>query len=179
MNQSVKYLLGLLLVIGLRLLPHPPNVEPITATLMPFAKRWGMLAGALFGGLAIISYDLLTGTFGVWSWFTLGAYVLLGLFAGLYFRYVQGGGVLSYVGFAIVGTLFYDAITGLTLGPLFFGQPFMAALMGQIPFTLYHLAGNIVLAAVVSPLVYRWVVTNSQLETGALAARFQRRSSAS
>ncbi|MBU3942101.1 MAG: hypothetical protein KKF74_04270, partial [Nanoarchaeota archaeon] len=63
------------------------------------------------------------------------------------------------------GTLIYDAITGIGTGMLFFKQSFMLTLMGQIPFTLYHLAGNIVLAAIVSPLLYKWVLENKQLET--------------
>ena len=39
-KNFIKYLIGLLTVISLRLVPHPPNVEPIMATMMPFAKRW-------------------------------------------------------------------------------------------------------------------------------------------
>ena len=69
----------------------------------------------------------------------------------------------NYVLFAVIGTLFYDAVTGLTIGPLLWGQPFMVALIGQIPFTLLHLAGNITFAVVLSPLLYTWVVENKQL----------------
>lgn len=170
MNQGLKYVLGLSLVCLLRLLPHPPNVEPITATLMPFAKRWGMLAGAVFGGAAVIIFDLLSGTLGIWSWASVGGFVFLGLGAGWYFKHPQfGGGRLDYVAFAIIGTILYDALTGLTVGPLFFDQPFTQALMGQIPFTLYHLAGNIVLAFVVSPLVEYFVVENKALEAKRVA----------
>jgi hypothetical protein len=158
-----KYLIGLVVVILLRLLPHPPNVEPITATLMPFARRWGVVAGVAFGVLAVLSYDILTGTIGVWSLFTAGAYALLGLSAGLYFARIKSASRLHYIGFAVVGTLLYDVVTGLTVGPLFFGQTFSSALLGQIPFTLWHLAGNVVLAAVVSPLIERFVVTNPAL----------------
>jgi uncharacterized membrane protein len=169
MNQGLKYILGLGLVCLLRLLPHPPNVEPIMATLMPFAKRWGMLAGAVFGAAAVIIFDLLSGTLGIWSLSTIGGFVFLGLAAGWYFKHPQfGGGRLDYVAFAIIGTILYDALTGLTIGPIFFGQSFMQALIGQIPFTLYHLAGNIVLAFVVSPLIERFIVANPRLETKAV-----------
>lgn len=171
MHNTFKYALGLLLVVGLRLLPHPPNVEPITATLMPYAKRWGSLTGALFGAASVVLYDVITGTLGPWSLLTITGYMLLGLFAGWYFNresLKHKNSVLTYVGFAVIGTLFYDALTGLTVGPLMFNQPFWEALTGQIPFTLYHLSGNIVLAAVVSPLVYRFVVKNESLETIAL-----------
>lgn len=163
-TSILKYSIGLLLVVLVRMVPHIPNVEPITATLMPYSKKWGVLGGALFGVLAVFLYDVFTGTFGAWSFFTAGAYLLLGIAAGLYFARVKDKGVVGYVGFAIIGTILYDAITGLTVGPLFFGQPFIAALMGQIPFTAMHLAGNIALAAVLSPLVERFIVMNPRLQ---------------
>jgi uncharacterized membrane protein len=159
-----KYVVGLLTVIILRIIPHPPNVEPIMSTMMPFAKRWGRLAGLFFAVLAILSFDLITGTLGAWSIMTAGTYALLGIAAGFYFKNKKSD-VKNYVGFSIVGTLVYDAITGIGTGVIFFKQSFMITLVGQIPFTLYHLGGNIVLAAIVSPLLCRWVLDNPQLET--------------
>ncbi len=163
-KNLIKYAIGLLTVIFLRLVPHPPNVEPIMATMMPFAKRWGKLAGLFFTLIAILSFDLITGTLGVWSIMTAGTYALLGIAAGFYFKNKENK-IKYYIGFSVVGTLIYDAITGIGTGMLFFKQSFMLTLMGQIPFTLYHLAGNIALAAIVSPLLYKWVLENKQLET--------------
>ena len=169
MQNSLKYALGLIFVVLIRLVPHVPNVEPIMATLMPFSRKWGMLSGLFFGVMAVVLYDLATGTFGPWTAFTAGAYGLLGIASGLYFKHVKGKAIVQYLGFAIVGTLFYDAITGLTVGPLFYGQSFMAALAGQVPYTLTHLESNIVLALVVSPLVYKFIVANPKLELSAVA----------
>lgn len=163
-QNIIKYFIGLLTVIALRLIPHPPNVEPIMSTMMPFSKKWGWLSGMIFCLLAIISFDLLTGTLGVWSLVTAGTYALLGILAGLYFKNKENK-IRYYVGFSIVGTIIYDAITGIGIGMVFFNQSFVATFMGQIPFTLYHLAGNIVLSIVVSPLLYKWVITNPKLET--------------
>ncbi len=163
-KNFIKYLIGLLTVISLRFVPHPPNVEPIMATMMPFAKRWGKLAGLSFTLLAILSFDLITGTLGVWSIMTAGTYALLGIAAGFYFKNKENK-IKYYIGFSVVGTLIYDAITGIGTGMLFFKQSFMLTLMGQIPFTLYHLAGNIAFAAIVSPLLFKWVLDNPQLET--------------
>lgn len=163
-KNFIKYLIGLLTVISLRIVPHPPNVEPIMSTMMPFAKRWGKLAGLSFTLLAILSFDLITGTLGVWSIMTAGTYALLGIAAGFYFKNKENK-IKYYVRFSVVGTLIYDAITGIGTGMLFFKQSFMLTFMGQIPFTLYHLAGNIALAAIVSPLLYRWVLENKNLET--------------
>jgi uncharacterized membrane protein len=169
MNQSLKFALGLFLVSVLRLFPHPPNVEPITATLMPYSKQWGAWSGALFGVASVLIYDLLTGTLGVWSLLTMLGYGLLGLAAGLYFAGGKRSGAFHYLFFAAAGTVFYDALTGLSVGPLVFHQPFMEALVGQIPFTIYHLAGNVALSLVVSPLVERLIVQNAALETSHIA----------
>ncbi|MDD5086882.1 MAG: hypothetical protein PHV16_03955 [Candidatus Nanoarchaeia archaeon] len=163
-KNLIKYIIGLFTVIVLRIVPHPPNVEPIMSTMMPFAKRWGKLAGMVFTLLAILSFDLITGTLGVWSIMTAGTYALLGIAAGVYFKKKQSN-IKNYVKFSVIGTLVYDAITGIGTGVLFFNQSFMITLIGQIPFTLYHLGGNIVLAAIVSPLLYTWVLDNPQMET--------------
>jgi hypothetical protein len=162
-KNIIKYIIGLAAVIGLRLIPHPPNVEPIMSTMMPFAKRWGWAAGFLFSLVAILSFDLITGTLGLWSIVTISTYSLLGAAAGLYFKNKKNK-VRYYVGFSVIGTLVYDAITGIGTGMLFFNQTFMATFLGQIPFTLYHLAGNIALAFIVSPFLYKWVLENPKLE---------------
>lgn len=166
-----KYFIGLLVVIGLRLIPHPPNVEPIMSTMMPFSKKWGWLSGMIFCLLAIFSYDLLTGTLGQWSLITAGTYALLGVAAGFYFKN-KANKIGHYVLFAVVATIVYDAITGIGMGMLLFHQSFMITFTGQIPFTLYHLAGNIVLSAVVSPLLYKWVIANPKLETQQILGKF-------
>jgi ABC-type branched-subunit amino acid transport system permease subunit len=169
-KNSVKYAIGLLTVIGLRLLPHPPNVEPIMATMMPFSKKWGWFSGMMFCLVSVLSFDLLTGTLGIWSLVTAGTYALLGVMAGLYLKN-KSNKIRYYVGFSIVATLLYDAITGIGIGMVFFDQQFMPTVVGQIPFTLYHLGGNIILSAIVSPVLLSWVIENPKLETQQLSDR--------
>jgi len=172
-SQILKYLIGLAVVLALRLLPHPPNVEPIMSTMMPFAKKWGWLAGAGFTLIAILGYDVITGTLGVWSLSTAGTYMFLGILAGLWFKNREST-TKNYVIFAIFGTLVYDAITGIVFGVILFDMPFWLAFTGQIPFTAYHLAGNIVLAALVSPALYKWIITNPKLELGFILNKFKK-----
>ena len=74
--------------------------------------------------------------------------------------------------FAVMGTLAFDIVTGLSIGPLFFQQPFMEALIGQVSFTALHLLGNVGFAAVLSPLIYRFVVENKKFETESLMMIF-------
>lgn len=171
MPQNIlKYVIGLLTVVVLRLLPHPPNVEPIMSTMMPFSKKWGALSGMTFCLIAILGYDLLGGTLGTWSLVTAGTYALLGVFAGWYLKN-KSNSVKYYLGFSIVATIVYDAITGIGMGMLLFNQPFGITFIGQIPFTLYHLAGNIALSIVVSPALYKWVISNPRFETRQVLAR--------
>ncbi|MCR4328257.1 MAG: hypothetical protein NUV53_01940 [Patescibacteria group bacterium] len=163
-SDALKYGVGIIFCLILRLIPfRAPNVEPIMATVMPFAKHHGYLVGFLFGAGNIILYDLVTGTGGIWTLLTATAYGIVGMSAAWFLR-SKNNSPLYYAVYAAGGTILYDAITGLTMGPLLFGQPFMGALVGQIPFTLMHLAGNVTLSALLSPLIYRWVVVNRALE---------------
>ena len=162
-THALKFLIGFLLVLVVRFIPfRPPNVEPVMATMMPFAKRFGACAGFAFPLLSIVLFDLLTMRVGVWTLVTALAYGLVGVGAHYFFKRRESTAT-NYALFAVVGTPFFDAVTGLTIGPLLWGQPFMVALIGQIPFTALHLMGNVAFALVVSPLLYRWVVGNTNL----------------
>ena len=95
---------------------------------------------------------------------TISTYAILGILAGIYFK-KRKSTIKNYLIFSVIGTLVYDAITGIGTGMLFFNQTFMQTFLGQIPFTLYHLAGNIVLSVLVSPVLYKWVIDNPKMET--------------
>lgn len=162
---GLKYLIALIAGIGLRFIPfRAPNIEPVMATTMPLAKKYGRLSGFLFAFLSMVLYDLIDGKVGAWTWVTAVVYGAIGIAAAYHFKN-KSNRPLNYLKFSIVSTLAFDALTGLTIGPLFFHQAFTVALVGQIPFTLIHLAGNSVLALAVSPLIYRWLVLNPKLET--------------
>lgn len=155
LHATLKYFAALALCFLVRLIPHMPNVEPIMSAQVPAARRFGPLAGFGFGFASILIYDSITSGIGVWTWATAFAYGLVGLIAARFFR---GRSVsrLTYVGFAFWSTIAYDALTGLTVGPLVWHQSFAGALVGQVPFTIMHLAGNMIMAAVVSPVLYNW-----------------------
>lgn len=160
----IKFVLGWGAIFIIRLIPfRPPNVEPIMATLMPFSKRYKHLGSFAFAFTSIVLFDLFVGRVGMWTWITAVAYGLLGLGAYAYFK-TRDASPKNFLVYGVVGTIAYDAVTGLSVGPLFFGQSFIEALIGQIPFTLAHLAGTVVLALTLSPALYKWVVTNKKLE---------------
>ncbi len=157
-----KFVLILVVCLFVRLIPfRPPNIEPILAVQMPLAKIYGAFPGFFLGFLSIIFYDIITHTIGAWTIITAFSYGVLGLWAAYFFQKRQASS-FNFVIFAIVGTLFFDAATGLSVGPLFFHQSFYSALVGQIPFTLLHLLGDIIFAAVLSPVVYRFALSSKK-----------------
>ena len=164
----IKFIIGWTAVFLFRLIPfRPPNVEPMLATVMPFSKRYGLFGSFLFGFLGIALFDAVTSGWGIWTLITALAYGTLGIGAHYFFKN-RDASVKNFLVFGIVGTILYDAVTGLTIGPLFDHQPFAMALAGQIPFTLLHLLGTVVFATLLSPALYRWVVKNEALEVSLL-----------
>jgi uncharacterized membrane protein len=167
-GSSLKFLVGWVLSFMLRLIPfRPPNIEPILAVQTPFTKQYGFIIGFLFAFINIALFDFITGKMGVWTIITAACYGFLALFSAWYFKRRPATSV-HFAIHALYATLIYDAITGLTIGPLFFGQSFQEALIGQIPFTAYHLIGNITLSALISPVIYRLVITNPRFEVAYL-----------
>ncbi len=158
-NKQWKHLsVGFVLCLLARLVPlRIPNVEPLLSVQMPFAKKFGATIGFLFGALSIALYDLIVGRIGIWTLITALSYGALGVFSYLYFKQ-RTPSRTHFVTFAVLGTLFYDAVTGLTIGPLFFHQNFLAALSGQIPFTALHLLGSVLFALILSPAIYRYLM---------------------
>jgi hypothetical protein len=153
-----KFSLTLFLCLLARLIPfRAPNVEPILAVTMPIGRAYGAILGFSFPVLSILLYDVITHTLGIQTFFTAGAYGVLGICSVYYFK-KQKENKWGYVRFAIMGTLFYDAVTGLTVGPLFFHQSFMASLVGQMPFTAFHLVGNVTFAFILSPATYKFLI---------------------
>lgn len=158
MSDTFKFLLGWTMVFAVRLLPfRPPNFEPMLSVVMPFSKRFGVLQSFAFGFFGILIYDAVTSGWGIWTAVTAICYGLLGIAAHVFFARREAS-AWNFVRFGIVATVLYDAVTGLTVGPLAFHQTLADAFIGQIPFTLMHLLGTIVLSAVLSPALYRWVV---------------------
>lgn len=161
--KAFKWLLGLIFTIVFRLVPMPlPNLEPIMATTLPFAKKMGAAAGMLFALLALVSFDFISGRIGLWTIYTGMAYAVVGYSAGVFFA-DRKMGVKNRIGFAVVATVFYDAVTALLFGWQF-GQPLAVTIIGQIPFTAYHLLGNAIGVTVLTPVIDAAIVENKALD---------------
>src|ERR1035437_10151051 len=151
----LKYTIAFISVFALRMIPfRAPNVEPIMAVIMPFGKVYGGVMSFAFGALSIVIYDSVTSGVGIWTLITAFVYGVIGYGTQIFFK--NRSGWKSYATYAVIATIFYDAITGLTIGPLFFHQSFMLSLAGQIPFTALHLLGNVSFAIILSPVIEMW-----------------------
>jgi hypothetical protein len=161
MKNWIKYIIAFICVFLFRLIPfRAPNIEPIMATIMPIGKIYGGLMSFSFGFLSIVLFDSFTSGIGIWTLITGLSYGVLGLGAQYYFK--NRSGWKNYAIYAVTATIFYDAVTGLTIGPLFFHQSFIVSLVGQIPFTVLHLLGNVSFAIVLSPVIEKWLVVKNE-----------------
>ncbi len=156
--SKIKPLIIFIGCLFFRLLPlRAPNVEPIMASIMPLGRKFGALAGFLFGFLSIVIYDILT-HFGAWTWTTAVTYGLIGVASFFYFKKFKSS-AFNFALFAFFATVIYDLITGVLFAPMF-GQTILSAFMMQIPFTALHLAGNIGFALTLSPFLNKWLISS-------------------
>ncbi len=146
-----------------------PNNDPIMAVMLPCAKR-GRLAAVTFPALSMVVFDALSGRVGTWTLVTAATYGLIGLgFSLAYSALAKRGhsiGVPAFLVSGVVGVLAFDFITGPVMSSALFHISFAQAFVGQIPFTIKHLASVSAYALVVSP-VLDWVL--SRVEKGAAA----------
>jgi hypothetical protein len=146
-----------------------PNNDPIMAVMLPCAKR-GRAAALAFPVVAMVLFDILSRRVGIWTVVTAGTYGLLGLaFSYAYRALASRGraiGTATFLVSGVVGVLVFDFITGPILSSAMFRMSFVEAFVGQIPFTLKHLASVSAYTIVVSP-VLDW--TLRQVERGEAA----------
>lgn len=165
-----KYLVGFLGTLAFRLLsPFLGlwNISPLMATELAGSKAYGPWVGGLYGALSIVLLDLLVGRVGSWTIVTALVYGSVGVWGAFFFKNRSATAKNFFIA-SIVGTLFFDLITGVFMGPLFYAQPWMQAVVGQIPFTLRHLAGNAFFALVLAPWFYRKIMSNPKWEVSSV-----------
>lgn len=159
MKKYIKPIIIFTVILVARLIPvRPPNVEPILASVLPLGKKFGFFTASVFAFTSIVIYDAFTAGIGSYTWIAAFTYTLLAIMGTLYMKnspFRRG----NYVIASIVGVIFYDVITGVLAGPIFFGQIFSVAFFGQIPFTALHLMGAIIFALVLSPILEKYFKT--------------------
>lgn len=121
-----------------------PNVTPLMATELAGAKAYGPWIAGMYGALGMFLLDVSMGKLGPWTLWTSLCYGTVGVAGGYWLKGRQSDWQ-DYVKVSIAGTLFFDLVTGIIL-PVTHGQAFLVVVLGQIPFTARHLAGNIFFA---------------------------------
>jgi hypothetical protein len=131
-----------------------PNNDPIMAVTLPCAKR-GRVAALVFPVAAMVLFDVLSQRLGVWTVVTAATYGLLGLgFSYVFSALTKRGraiGAAAFLVSGVVGVLVFDFVTGPVMSSVMFHMSFGEAFVGQIPFTVRHLASVAAYALVVSP----------------------------
>lgn len=149
------------------------NVSPLMATELTGSKAYGPWVSGFYGALSIVLLDLVVGRVGSWTLVTALTYGAIGVWGAFFFKN-RSATARNFVLASIVGTLFFDLVTGVLMGPLVYGQPWAEAMLGQIPFTVRHLAGNVFFASVLAPWFYRKIMDNPKWELNRVLARILR-----
>lgn len=139
------------------------NISPLMATELAGSKAYGPWVGGLYGALSIALIDVCVGKAGSWTAITAISYGLVGVW-GAYFFKKRSASARNFFVASLIGTLFFDIVTGVCMGPLLYGQPWGEAFFGQIPFTIRHLVGNSFFAFALAPWFYKRIMNNPQWE---------------
>jgi len=164
----LKFLLTLAFCNAYRMLRIIPNNDPIMGVLLPYAKQQKWWVAPLFAFLTMASFDIVTFKVGIWTFVTSSTYAGLGILFHFCYRRLKKVGLKEYLGSGVVGVLIFDFITGPIMSSWLFHIPFSAALIGQIPFTLLHLASVSAFILILTPLLDTHVVNSASLEDAAL-----------
>lgn len=140
---SISWTFGLLMV--------------LTTAFCPLLKRQYAF---LLGGFLYLIVDVVSGMVGVWTLMCFLAWGAVGL---LFTRFRPSGSVVGFLGMGFAGTIAFDFLTGVVGGPLLFPMSFYDAFIGQIPFTISHLIGNLVVVGIFAPFVYAYVAVNPKI----------------
>lgn len=169
----VKFLIGMFFANLIRLFKFIPNNDPIMAITLPFSKQKKLHQSVLFPLLTMISFDIITNSLGVWTIVTSLTYALLGLFFYFYFSKLKKESIFSYLKAGSIGVIIFDFITGVLAMPFMFGMTFEQAFIGQIPFTIMHLITVGFYVIIVTPLIDKHVVKNSNLNDNLLLEKIK------
>jgi len=162
--KIVKYILSILFCNLYRLLRFIPNNDPIMGCMLPFSRQDKWWSAGLFAFITMVSFDLLTGMVGDWTWITALTYAGLGILFHQIYKNKKKINLKTYLGSGILGVLIFDFITGPVMSSWMFQMSFETAFIGQIPFTLLHLASVSAFIVILTPLLDVHLVNSKQLE---------------
>ncbi|MFH0955521.1 MAG: hypothetical protein V1777_05440 [Candidatus Micrarchaeota archaeon] len=152
-KNALTFFGGLVLTSAYRLLRIFPNNDPIMGFALPIARNQKWWQAFLFPALAMACFDVLTAKVGPWTVITAVLYGTIGVMFHFYFRKKTKVGLGTYAKLSVVGVLAFDFFTGPIMTSYLFKIPFSVALIGQIPFTLLHLASAVTITVLLAPVL--------------------------
>ena len=173
MNKTLKYLGSLVFCNAYRFLRIFPNNDPIMGSTLAFSRNGKWWHALLFPIIAMVSFDFVTMRVGIW---TIGTSLTYGLIALLFFKYFKSKkiiGLKHYASGSVLGVLIFDFITGPIMSSIFFRIPFEIAFIGQVPFTLLHLASAVPLTVLIVPVLDPAIRPGIRAELARLEQKFR------
>lgn len=140
--QAVGFILKWIFATLLRLVKIFPNNDPLIGLAMSSSKK-NPLFSVAFVLIAMVSFDIITQRLGIWTLVTAISYAIVILLISKWFGLVKNVKVKHYFVGSVAGILLFDLITGPGMSTFIFRQSFFITVLGQIPFTLYHLASGV------------------------------------
>lgn len=153
MKKAIKFFLGLIFCNLYRFLRIFPNNDPIMGFALPFARQYKWWQAFLFPAIAMASFDVITMKLGIWTLGTALSYGFVGLIFFEYFKRSKKTSLKKYAGSSIAGVLIFDFFTGPVMSSFLFKIPFSIAFVGQIPFTIMHLASATAFTIALAPIL--------------------------
>lgn len=150
--KPARYVAAMIACNLLRLFRFFPNNDPIMAFVLPFSRQDKWFYSAIFAFVTMILFDYFTSGIGIWTFTTAIAYAIIAVAASFYLKNKKTT-MKTYLGTGIVGIIFFDIVTGVLFGPTLFGVPVYAAFLGQIPFTLLHIASVSIYIVLIVPFL--------------------------
>jgi len=148
------------------------NVSLLMATQFAGSVAFGPWVAGLYGSLSMFLLDAFMGALGPWTIATSICQGIVGVVGGYYLarrstdRQRFWSSTQRFLTASIVGTLFFDLVTGVLLAPLYH-TPMSVAAIGQVPFTARHLVGNMIFATM-APWFTERFMKNLSLEARVL-----------
>ncbi|MFA5763503.1 MAG: hypothetical protein WC915_01695 [archaeon] len=136
---------------ALRLFRVFPNNDPIMGFMLPQARK-SMFKAAIFAFSTMFIFDIITMKVGVWTIVTASTYALLAIGFSFFFKKIKIAKISHYLSASVIGILLFDLITGPIMSSMMFSQTLMLTILGQIPFTFYHLVSGITWVVIIAPV---------------------------
>ena len=138
LNNGLILVVAWLTCLAIRLSFSPLlYLDPFPGVFLLINRQLKGVNGFLFIASQFFCFDYLTNALGIWTILIAIAYSAIEFGLNHYTRqhsYTLSNGLL----YTAIAVLSFDCIS-MTIGPLFFQQPLLSAVIGQIPFTLEHL----------------------------------------